>query len=189
MKTLSLRAGAARLVSLAGLALIAPATLAGQEPQEGAAARALVLTNVRIVDPASRTVTPGAIWIEDGRIVGTGEEAPAQAPGERIDLGGRWVIPGLTDMHTHSFGNASPDGAFDGMGTARTAQRVPRAGVTAFLDLFGEENSLLALRNRQREGGVGGAAIFAAGPCFTATGGHCSEYGIRTSTNCSVCHR
>ncbi|MDX1396604.1 MAG: amidohydrolase family protein [Gemmatimonadota bacterium] len=145
-----------------------------------ASAQDLVLTNARIVDPATRIVMAGAVWIEDGRIVGTGEAAPADAPGERIDLGGKWVIPGLVDMHTHSFGNAAPDGAFDGMGTAQTAQRVTRAGVTAFLDLFGEENSLFMLRNRQREGELGGAAIFAAGPCLTATDGHCSEYGIPT---------
>jgi imidazolonepropionase-like amidohydrolase len=36
------------------------------------------------------------------------------------------------------------------------------------------------LRDRQRGGEIGGAEIFASGPCFTATKGHCSEYGIPT---------
>jgi imidazolonepropionase-like amidohydrolase len=144
------------------------------------AAQDLILTDARIVDPAAGTVTTGAIWIEDGRIVGTGPTAPADAPGERVDLGGKWVIPGLVDMHTHSFGNAAPGGAMEAMGTQVTAERVLRAGVTAFLDLFGAEDYLFSLRDRQREGEIGGAAIFAAGPCFTATNGHCSEYGMPT---------
>lgn len=144
------------------------------------AAQDLVLTNARIVDPATRQITAGALWIEDGRIAGRGETAPADAPGERIDLEGRWVIPGLNDLHTHSFGNMAPGGAMDGGGTQQTAERVLRAGVTSFLDLFGMEAYILPLRDRQRAGEVGGAAIFASGPCFTATDGHCSEYGIPT---------
>jgi len=159
------------VIALAIASLLAFGPAAGQD---------LVLTNARIVDPAARTITPGAIWIEGGRIVGSGAQAPDDAPGDRIDLGGEWVIPGLTDLHTHSFGNAAPDGAFDGGGTEETARRVPRAGVTAFLDLFSVEDYILPLRDRQRAGELGGAAIFAAGPCFTATGGHCSEYGTPT---------
>jgi imidazolonepropionase-like amidohydrolase len=140
----------------------------------------LVLTNAQIADPVARTVARGAIWIRDGRIAGRGPSAPSDAPGDRIDLNGRWIIPGLVDLHTHSFGNAAPRGVFDAGGTESTAVRVPRAGVTAFLDLFGAEDYLLQLRDRQRAGEVGGAAIFAAGPCFTATKGHCSEYGVPT---------
>lgn len=156
---------------LAGLSLlIGPA----------ATAQDLVLQNARIVDPTTRTVTPGAIWIANGRIVGTGTSAPAGAPGERVDLGGQFVIPGLVDMHTHSFGNSAPGGVSDGGGTQATMLRVPRAGVTAFLDLFGAEDYLFGLRERQHKGEIGGAELFAAGPCFTATRGHCSEYGIPT---------
>ena len=105
-------------------------------------------------------------------------EVLAGTPGERIDVGGQWVIPGLSDLHTHSFGNQAPGGAVDGGGTASVAQRVVRAGVTSFLDLFSGETYILQLPDRQRDGGVEGAEIFAAGPCFTATDGHCSEYGI-----------
>ena len=53
-------------------------------------------------------------------------------------------------------------------------------GVARFLDLFSPEDSILALRDRQRSGKVGGAEILASGPCLTATKGHCSEYGVPT---------
>jgi imidazolonepropionase-like amidohydrolase len=144
------------------------------------AAQDLVLTNANIVDPSTRTVVRGALWIEGGRIVGRGADAPASAPGARIDVGGRWVIPGLVDLHTHSFGNFAPPAVVDAVGTERMATRVLRAGVTAFLDLFSDETAIFTLRDRQRAGAIGGAEIFAAGPCITATKGHCSEYGVPT---------
>jgi predicted amidohydrolase YtcJ len=143
-------------------------------------AQDLVLTNARILDPATRATVRGSLWIEAGRIVGRATEPPATARGERIDLNGRWVIPGLTDLHTHSFGNLAPGGAIDLVGTQVIATRVLRAGVTALLDLFGQEDAILSLRDRQRAGEVGGAEIFASGTCFTATKGHCTEYGIPT---------
>jgi imidazolonepropionase-like amidohydrolase len=145
----------------------------------GARAQDLVLTNARIVDPAGRTVVEGGIWIVDGKVAGVGA-VPAGAAGERIDLGGRWVVPAFHDLHTHSFGNQAPGRVFDGAGTQATAERVLRAGVTSFLDLFNAEDYIFGLRAAQRSGTRGGAEILASGPCFTATRGHCSEYGVTT---------
>ena len=148
---------------------------------KGVSGQDLVLTNAQIVDPTTRAIVRGALWMEAGRIVGRGVEAPAGVKGERIDLKGRWVIPGLVDLHVHSFGNTAPPNVADALGTEAVATRVLRAGVTAFLDLFGaQEDAILRLRDRQRAGEIGGAEIFSAGPCFTATNGHCSEYGITT---------
>jgi imidazolonepropionase-like amidohydrolase len=144
------------------------------------AAQNLVLTNVHVVDPVSQTAALGSVWVEAGRIAGSGPTVPPGVSGPRIDLGGKWLIPGLVDLHTHSFGNAAPGGVSDGGGTANTSERVLRAGIVAFLDLFGAEDYLLTLRDTQRTEGTAGAYIFAAGPCFTAPRGHCSEYGIPT---------
>jgi imidazolonepropionase-like amidohydrolase len=145
----------------------------------GLSAQDLVLTNARIVDPAGGTVVEGDLWIADGVVAGVGA-APADAAGERIDLGGRWVIPALHDLHTHSSGNRAPGRVVENGGTRATAVRVLRAGVTSFLDLFGAEDDIFRVRAAQWHGDAPGAEIFAAGPCFTATRGHCSEYGLRT---------
>ncbi len=140
----------------------------------------ILLENAIIVDPSAETLTRGYLLIRDGRISSIEVSAPAGYEGPRLDLRGRWVIPGLVDMHTHSFGNSPPAGPPQFLGTPGTARRMLYCGVTAFLDLFNMEGVILNLRDRQRTSGVAGADIFAAGPCLTATKGHCSEYGIPT---------
>jgi imidazolonepropionase-like amidohydrolase len=145
-----------------------------------ATAQQLFLTNGRIVDPAAQEVRPGNLLIIDGVIAGSPEEAPAGFAGATLDLGGRWVIPGLNDLHTHAYGNMAPGDAFDAPGTAVVAQRMLYAGVAGFLDLFGNEESLYQLRERQRAGEAGGADLFASLSCLTATKGHCTEYGTPT---------
>ncbi len=146
----------------------------------GVGAQDLFIANARIVDPIAEEVREGTLLIVDGIIVGSPEEAPGDFTGPTLDAQGKWIIPGLTDLHTHSYGNMAPGNAFDGPGTAVVAKRMLYAGVTAFLDLFGMESAMFALRTRQRSGEVGGADLFAAGSCLTATNGHCTEYGIPT---------
>jgi len=153
------------------LALLTPAVLPAQD---------LYIRNARIVDPAAKTVVEGNILIQGGLITGFPKSKPGGFSGQELDAGGRWVIPALTDMHTHSYGNAAAAGAPQFMGAEGVARADIRVGVARFLDLFSAEDSILALRDRQRAGKVPGAEILAAGPCLTATKGHCSEYGVPT---------
>ena len=53
--------------------------------------------------PGLGVIENGAIATKDSRIVWIGRETdmPAFQARERIDLGGRWVTPGLIDCHTH----------------------------------------------------------------------------------------
>ena len=57
----------------------------------------LVLANGRIVDVFSGEIVAGSVAVTGGRIVGIGDY-PARAT---VDLGGRFVAPGLIDSHVH----------------------------------------------------------------------------------------
>ena len=138
----------------------------------------LRLINANIVDPETQEIRQGDLWIRDGTIVPVGD--PSDHDGETLDLSGKWVIPGLNDLHTHAYGNMAPGNTFDSPGPAVVARRLLYAGVTGFLDLFGDEDDLYALREQQREGEFIGATLFASLSCLTATDGHCTEYGVPT---------
>ncbi len=145
-------------------------------------AQDLYLTNARLVDPEVGQIREGSLLVRDGRVVGSPETAPAGFEGPVLDLDGRWVMPGLVDLHTHSYGNMAPGNVFDGVGTEMVARRMLYAGVFAFLDLFGREESMFSIRSAQRAGQVPGADLFISASCLTATEGHCTEYGIPTRT-------
>ncbi|MEP7218471.1 MAG: amidohydrolase family protein, partial [Bacteroidota bacterium] len=140
----------------------------------------LLLKNARIVDPARREIYSGAIVIDNGKIASILKEAPSAFKGRVIDLAGKWVIPGLNDMHVHSFGNLAPGNQIQYLGTADAAKTMLYAGVTGFLDLFSPEDQIFQLRDAQRANGLIAADIYCAGPILTCTGGHGTEYGTPT---------
>ncbi|MBI4574991.1 MAG: dihydroorotase [Planctomycetes bacterium] len=59
----------------------------------------LVVRGGRVIDPAEGLDRVADVLIEDGRVRGVG---PAGTPADQvIDARGRWVVPGLIDMHVH----------------------------------------------------------------------------------------
>ena len=138
----------------------------------------LYLVNANLVDPAAREVRRSNLLIRDGRIASAPAKPPADFTGRTLDLGGKWVIPGLIDLHAHTYGNVDTSGTpIDRPNTPGVALRMLYAGVTAFLDLFGNEDELFTWRQQQRQGVFGGADLFASLTCLTATGAHGTEYG------------
>ena len=87
------------------------AVLGGSE----AAAQDLYITNARLLNVGARTETSQNILIRDGKIAGFPRSAPKDFTGRVVDVSGRWVMPALSDMHTHSVGNFLPPGGFQMM--------------------------------------------------------------------------
>src|SRR6266850_739390 len=86
--------------ALAFLALFAPAVLA-----QSAVVADTVLRGGKIVTLDKRSSIPQAVAIRDGRFLAVGSNddvARLVGPTTKIiDLGGRTVVPGLMDSHTH----------------------------------------------------------------------------------------
>lgn len=64
----------------------------GEQPAD------LLLTNLQLINLHTGEIYPSEIAIADGRIVGVGSGYQAK---ETLDLGGRYVSPGLIDAHVH----------------------------------------------------------------------------------------
>jgi imidazolonepropionase len=74
--------------------------------------------NVATCDEASRIHAPGAVLTDGARIAWVGDERDLPAgtqPARIVELGGRWLTPGLVDCHTHL--------VFAGQRAAEFAQR------------------------------------------------------------------
>jgi N-acetylglucosamine-6-phosphate deacetylase len=68
----------------------------------------MLLTGAKVVVP-SGVLAPGWLRVAGGRIAAVGPGSPSVlVPGEeRIELGGRTILPGFIDLHTHGGGGAS----------------------------------------------------------------------------------
>jgi imidazolonepropionase len=97
-----------------------------------------------------------ALVIEDGRIAWTGPSAHAPAADERVDLGGRAVLPGWVDSHTHLIFDGDRSAEFE----ARMAGQSYAAGgiqVTTDATRAADDARLEALvRTRMGEAAAGG---------------------------------
>jgi imidazolonepropionase-like amidohydrolase len=164
------------------------AALAATVIAAAAAAQDLYIANARILDVNARAERSGNVLIVGGALTGFPATKPQGFNGREIDARGRWVMPALSDMHVHSVGNFLPPARSDGapsppfqyLGAEGTARVALYAGVARYLDLFSPEDDIFAARAARQASDNPAADIFAAGPCLTATNGHCSEYGVPT---------
>lgn len=109
---------------------------------------------------------PGSLTVEGERIT---EIGPAVCPCD-LDAGGRYLVPGFVDVHTHgAMGGDASDG--DGQGLLDMSRHYARHGVTSFLATtmtLGEETLTRAMRTirdaRRPADGARIAGIHLEGP-------------------------
>ncbi|MGL1930519.1 MAG: dihydroorotase [Desulfotalea sp.] len=58
-----------------------------------------IFENARLIDPRNDRDELGTLWIQEDRIVEPQLQIPENA--KTIDLAGKWLVPGLVDMHVH----------------------------------------------------------------------------------------
>jgi len=61
----------------------------------------VLLRNGNLLPAVGEPIPGGSILIRDGRIVAVGRDVAAPDGVKVIDLGGKWVIPGIIDCHSH----------------------------------------------------------------------------------------
>jgi imidazolonepropionase-like amidohydrolase len=61
----------------------------------------LLITNATLLTGTGERIDGGGLLLEDGRIVAVGQNIAAPEGVETLDAEGRWVTPGLIDIHSH----------------------------------------------------------------------------------------
>lgn len=125
----------------------------------------LAVTGVAVVPMTSETVIQNAtVVVRDGRIEAIGPSARVKVPAgaRRIDGRGKYLIPGLADMHTHLYSDdpARPDS----LGPYELGVMLAN-GVTAARFMIGTPEHL-RLRREVEAGRVLGPQLWVASPQF-----------------------
>jgi imidazolonepropionase-like amidohydrolase len=159
-----------------------------------AAAETVQLRAGHLIDPGTGSVTHDrSLIVTDGKIVADEPWRGARADGKLIDWSGKWVLPGLIDMHTHvadGYGQtddpAEPLKHSEGatiLKGAEMARITLHAGFTTVRDV-GVYRGLsdVALRDAIAAGEVEGPRMFVAGGYITIPGGGGAVTGARPGT-------
>jgi imidazolonepropionase-like amidohydrolase len=153
-------------------------TILAAQIKPQAARNLLVITNVNVVNTRTGTIEPNlTVVIKNGRIASVAKVALIGAsPSDLIVNGsGKYLIPGLWDMHVHSAGG--PAAPWD----AKILFPLYIAnGITGIRDMGGDL-ALLQQRRKQIESGeIVGPRMFFAGPFLD--GGKPGDYKIAVNT-------
>lgn len=149
---------------IALIATLAPSVLDAQST-----VTAFVNANVIPMD-RERVLADQTVVVRDGRIAALGDAASTPVPdgATRIDARGKYLIPGLAEMHAHiPPPPATPPGDFDWDAFNRNTENVlflyVAAGITTVRGMLGHP-SHLPLRERVERGELVGPRIWTSGP-------------------------
>lgn len=129
-------------------------------------------TNLRVIGGAGHPeVADGVIVVRQGRIEAVGPASSVRPPAGAavVDLGGRFVMPGLISAHAHvSDVNGVAPRAYTEANVVRQLGVFARYGVTSVWSLGGEEAPAYTVRDAQQAPTLDHARIWLAGDVITA---------------------
>ncbi|KAJ1327935.1 amidohydrolase family protein [Microdochium nivale] len=162
-----------------------------------------VLTNAQLVDPVRGTVCAGrTITLQHGIITSIstvqGHAGLRSLPGEEtviLDIGGRYICPGLIDCHVHlssvpgigagDLGSAMPREAAESLlRQPYMCEQALRRGFTTLRDTGG---ATLALKEAITDGVFPGPRLFISNQALSQTGGHGDTRGSHNHSSGSCC--
>ncbi|HEX2270115.1 MAG TPA: amidohydrolase family protein [Pyrinomonadaceae bacterium] len=138
--------------------LLATVIVSSAQPQQ----QVIAFVNVNVVPFDRERILAGqTVIVRDGRIaeIGPAEKTRVPAGALQIDGRGKYLMPGLADMHVHLFpGAGQPDDL-----TSQQFQLFLANGVTTIRNMIGKPEHLV-LRDRVAKGELLGPSIYTAGP-------------------------
>ena len=149
-----------------------------RDPNEEPAVDTILFQNAKIFDGKQDSLVDGDVLIEGNLIsqVGSNLSIPEGKRGAIVDCGGKTLMPGLIDMHSHlSFQEGMLEGrdTFDqmAMGAMTSADCLDylNQGFTTLRDAGG---NVLGIAKAINKGRIFGPRIFACGAFISQTGGH-----------------
>lgn len=173
------------VAACAGLCLtIAPFTAAAQQPRTNAR-RTLVRAGHLLDVKTGKLSDAQTVVVVGDKIdsIAPSASVPAQPGDTIVDLGGKTVLPGLIDVHTHLTSNPDFDpfhevtetDAKDAISGVVNANTTLMAGFTTVRNVGASGFVDVDLRDAIDAGQVPGPHMQVSGPLLGITGGHCDD--------------
>ncbi len=143
----------------------------------------LVIRNVTVIDGTGRPPVSGATVVAQGSRIASVSTQPVVPPAGAtvIDGTGKYLTPGLMDVHVHLRGGgdrsaARPVTAEQERQGVRALHSYLYAGVTTIFDAGNRADFIFGLRAKERKGLIVSPRIFATGGTVASPNGHGGPY-------------
>lgn len=167
-----------------GLGAAIAALAIGMAAGSPAQAETTVLTGFTLIDGTGGPAKPGmAMVIDDGRIrwLGKAVAAPKKNGATTVTLAGKYVMPGLIDLHVH-IGTVKDLDQKAANFTTESVEKDLRTyaayGVTTVQSMGTDGDAIFAIRDAQRAGRPTMARVYTAGQGLVFKGGYGGVPGI-----------
>ncbi len=147
--------------TLLGAAIAAAVLASPSQPVTQSATTAFVGVSVLTMD-SDAVLADHTVIVSDGKIASVAPAAKAQLPAgaARVDGKGKFLMPGLAEMHAHIPGGAATDQAVE-----RTLFLYAANGITTIRGMLGDPRHLV-YRERAAKGEIVSPRIYTSGPSF-----------------------
>jgi len=147
--------------TLLGAAIAAAVLASSSQPVTQSATTAFVGVSVLTMD-SDAVLADHTVIVSDGKIASVAPAAKAQLPAgaARVDGKGKFLMPGLAEMHAHIPGGAATDQAVE-----RTLFLYAANGITTIRGMLGDPRHLV-YRDRAAKGEIVSPRIYTSGPSF-----------------------
>ncbi len=137
-----------------------------------------LFVNARVLDPRHEGPRGGMEVLIEGAVIRDVSNRPIDSAGaERVDLGGRVLMPGLIDAHVHVVAsmadlaaNAQQPSSLAALRAGQIMAAMLGRGFTTVRDVGGADRGLV---DAQAAGVVPGPRLVISGKALSQTGGHC----------------
>lgn len=168
--------GTMGIKALVLLPFVVVALASGIGARQPVAGQAIAFVNVNVVPMDRDRVMPAqTVIVADGRLVAIGAAATVTVPAnaQTIDGRGRYLMPGLAEMHAHIPGGQATDEAIE-----RVLFLYVANGVTTARGMLGAPRHL-TLRERARRGEILSPTIYTSGPSLNGNSVPTAEAAAR----------
>ena len=151
-------------------------TICGCKPSEESVQKAII--GAVLIDGTGGPPVSNSVVIVAGsriRAIGNRANMPIPAGVEKIDGQGKFLVPGLIDLHVHPGSRGGPEYRAADYTRERIEQNLNAFlyfGVTSVRSIGTDREAAFELRKAEREGRLPTTRLFTAGRGFTAPGGH-----------------
>src|SRR5437588_1808028 len=143
-----------------------------------------VLKNCTLIDGSGRPpLKDAALIVDNGRIqwVGPSTQLKTPASAETIDLKGKYVMPGIINLHGHignTAGLKQDASFFTRESIENNLKTYARYGVTTVLSMGTDQDLIFKVRDEERSGRPSMARVYTAGQGFVYKGGYGGLAGV-----------